>query len=118
MKRILSALVIVFVFSASAFGLSDKEYKRIKSSSKAFRDADRRLSQVWSRIKGKITRPAESAFEILKAEQREWIESERDKTAEKYITRGHDHDEAYALATDKRIEELEEWEEYMFSEDE
>ena len=118
MKRILAALVIVLVFSASAFGLSNKEYKRMRSSSKVFRDANRRLSQVWSRIKSKITRPAESAFEILKAEQREWIESDRDKTAEKYMTRSHDHDEAYAIATDKRIEELEEWDECMFPEDE
>lgn len=118
MKRILSALVLVAMLTGSAFGLSDKEYKRMKSSSKAFRDADRRLSQVWSRIKSKITRPAESAFEMLKAEQLEWIESERDKAAEKYMIRGHDRDEAYALATDKRIEELEEWEEYTLSEDE
>ena len=118
MKRILSAFVLVVVLAGSAFGLSDREYRRMRNESKLFRDADKKLSQVWSRIKSKITRPAESAFEMLKAEQREWIESERDKTAEKYMTRGHARDEAYALATNKRIEELEEWEEYMFSEEE
>ena len=114
MKRLLAA-VLVLLLSVPSFALSDAEYLRMRKSSADFARADKRLSTVWTNLKKSLPK---NVFTRLQAEQREWIESERDKAAEKYMTRGRDRDEAYALATNRRIEELEEWEEYMFSEEE
>ncbi|MBQ4431081.1 MAG: DUF1311 domain-containing protein [Synergistaceae bacterium] len=117
MKRILTVLALILVLSGSAFGLSDKEYLSMKRGDSDFAEADRVLTQVWKRIRDEITRPAESAFEILKEEQREWIASGRDKSARKYIKKGYSHTEAYTFATYDRVNELEEWEELMFGDE-
>lgn len=117
MKRILTACALILVLSGSAFGLSDKEYLSMKRGDSNFAEADSVLAQVWKRIRGEITRPAESVFEILKGEQRDWIESGRDKSARAYIKKGHSRTEAYTLATYDRVKELEEWEELMFGDE-
>ena len=118
MKRMILALFLVLLLAGSASALSNKEYKQLKKDSALFAGADRKLTEVWNRIKGEITRPAESAFEILKAEQLDWIKSGRDKAAKKHMKKGASKDVAYANATYDRVRELEEWEELMFGDEE
>ena len=118
MKRILSALLLVVMLTGSAFALSNNEYRQLKRNSKLFAGADRNLTEVWNRIKSEITRPAQSAFEILKEEQREWIKSGRDIAAKRYMRNGASKDVAYANATYDRGREFEEWEELMFGDEE
>ena len=117
MKRIVLALLLTAVLAGSAFGLSDKDYNRMRKESKVFREADRKLTSVWNRISDEITSPARSVFEVLKANQREWIKSERDKVAKKYMKEGLDDYNAYAIATYERIGYLEGWEAVIFNDE-
>ena len=117
MKRIISALLLVALFTGSAFALSDKDYKQMKKDSKIFNEADRKLGVVWRRIENQVTKAAYSVFEMLKADQRDWIKSGRDKAARKYIKEGFDDDDAYTIATYERIGYLEGWEAVMFGDD-
>ncbi|MBQ3403111.1 MAG: DUF1311 domain-containing protein [Synergistaceae bacterium] len=117
MKRILTALTLIFLLAGSAFGLSDKEYLSMKRNDPDFAEADSALTETWNRIKDEITRPAQSAFEILKAEQREWIRSGRDNAAKRYMRKGSSRTEAYTMATYDRMKELEDWEELMFGDE-
>ncbi len=87
MKRIFSALLLVALLGGSAFGLSDKEYRDMKRDSKLFRDADRKLGIVWNRIESQVTKAAQTMFDTLLEEQREWIRSGRDIAARKYMKR-------------------------------
>lgn len=103
MKRILSALLLTLIIAASAFGLSDSEYLRLKKSNADFARADRNLTQVWKRLQDRM--PG-WAFRILRDEQREWIDGWRDEDARMYMEQGYSRAEAYTLATNDRAEYL------------
>lgn len=91
------------LIAAPAFGLSDAEYRRLKRTSSDFRRADNELSEVWNGLRGSLS---SKAFSELQKSQREWIRKGRDDTAKKYIREGYSRAEAYAMATNDRVEEL------------
>ena len=103
MKRFLSAVLLTLILAGSAFGLSDREYLRMKRNSRDFARADRRLTQVWKRLQDRM--PG-WAFRILREEQREWIDGWRDEDARMYMEKGYSRIEAYTMATYDRAEYL------------
>ena len=103
MKRIFIALVLVLAVSASAFALSDAEYRRLKRTSSDFRRADNELTQVWKELKESLS---SKVFAELQKNQREWIREGRDDAARKYIREGYSRAEAYTMATNDRAELL------------
>lgn len=103
MKRLLSAAILTLILAGSAFGLSDKEYLRMKQSNADFARADARLTRVWNRLKDRM--PG-WAFKLLREEQREWIDGWRDEDARMYMDKGYSRAEAYTMATNDRAEYL------------
>lgn len=103
MKRIFSALLLVALLGGSAFGLSDKEYTRMKKSSKAFREADKFMNECYRECRQTLPR---SEFEQVQEEQREWIKSGRDEEAQSFIDDGMSRAEAYAKVTNMRAHDL------------
>ena len=95
MKRFLSAVLLTLILAGSAFGLSDREYLKMKRNSRDFARADRRLTQVWKRLQDRM--PG-WAFKILREEQREWIDGWRDEDARMYMEKGYSRIEAYTMA--------------------
>ncbi len=100
MKRVFSVVFAVLLFAASAFALSDAEYKRMKKESSAFAKADKELTQAWNEAKKVL---GKSDFNRLTKEQRNWIASGRDDRAEQLMDDGTPRDEAYAAATRERV---------------
>ena len=103
MKHILSALLLVVVLAGSAFGLSDKEYLRMKSSSKEFREADEFLTECYDECRDTLP-PAK--FRQIQQEQREWVKSGRDEQAGWFMEKGYSRIEAYTKATEMRADDL------------
>ncbi len=91
MKRILSAALLTLILAGVAFGLSDKEYTRMKKSSKAFREADKFMNECYKECRQTLPR---SEFETVAKEQREWIKSGRDEDAAALMDEGYSRAEA------------------------
>ncbi|MBQ7733176.1 MAG: DUF1311 domain-containing protein [Synergistaceae bacterium] len=105
MKRIYLALLLVLAFCSAAFALSDKDYLRLKRSSKGFARADAELSEVYEEIKDTMSA---REFERVKREQRNWVRTGRDAFAKKRMRAGDSRSEAYTAATLARVQELRE----------
>ena len=103
MKRFVSALMLVFLLTLPAFGLSDSEYLRMRKSSSDFARADKRLNQVWANLKKSLPR---SVFTQLDKIQREWVKSGRDDEAASLMDDGYSKAEAYAIVTNDRADSL------------
>ena len=103
MKRILSATLLLLILAGAAFGLSDKEYKQMMKTSKAFREADKFMNECYKECKQ--TLPS-SDFKTVQAEQLEWIKSGRDEEAKSFIDDGMKRADAYAKVTEMRAHEL------------
>ena len=103
MKRLMSIIAVVLVFTVPAFALSDAEYLRMKKSSADFAEADEFLTDAYNNVKSVMSR---SDFASIKEEQREWIKSGRDKAARAFMREGYSKMEAYTKATEERAEEL------------
>ena len=103
MKRLLSAVLLTLILAGAAFGLSDREYLRMKRNNRSFAAADRKLTRVWNRLQDRM--PG-WAFRILREEQRDWIAEGRDIAARNYIDDGFSRVEAYTMATNERAEIL------------
>ncbi|MBQ7268201.1 MAG: DUF1311 domain-containing protein [Synergistaceae bacterium] len=103
MKRLISALMLVFLMSLPAFAISDSEYLRMRKSSSDFARADKRLNQVWSGLKKSLPK---NVFSQLAKSQSEWVKSGRDEAAEQYISDGYSRMEAYTMATNDRADDL------------
>ena len=103
MKKIFSALMLLLLISSSAFALSDAEYLKMKRNSQSFARADRKLTNVWNKLKKSLP---DYAFQELQKNQREWIKKGRDDAAKKYIKEGYSRTEAYTLATNDRANNL------------
>lgn len=103
MKRLMSIVAVVLVFTVPAFALSDAEYLRMKKSSADFAEADKFLSDAYNNVKNAMPR---SEFASIKEEQREWIKSGRDEAARALMNEGYSKIEAYTKATEERGEEL------------
>ncbi len=103
MKKIFSALALLILISAPAFALSDAEYLKMKKNNQSFARADRKLTNVWNKLKKSLP---EYAFEELQKNQREWLKSGRDYAANAYIKEGYSRTEAYTFATNDRANKL------------
>ena len=100
MKRMLSALIVVFIAS-QAFALSDRDYGAMMRDTN-FAEADRNLNSAWSEAKSAMS-PGD--FASLKKSQSQWIKTGRDNDARKLIkSQGLSKVEAYAQATNDRAE--------------
>ena len=103
MKRILSAGILTLILAGSALGLSDKEYTRMMKTSKAFREADEFMTECYKECRDTLPR---SQFLEIQKEQREWLASGRDETAQDFIDDGMTRTEAYVKVTEMRAHDL------------
>lgn len=103
MRRFVFSLLLIFLMTAPAFSLSDEEYLRMKKSNADFARADKRLSQVYSRLRATMPK---KVFAELQKSQREWIASGRDDAAASLISDGYSRLEAYTIATNDRADIL------------
>ena len=103
MKRLLAVAALVLLSAGAAFALSDAEYLRMRRNSVAFARADKKLSQVWGRLKKSLPK---NVFTQLQEYQREWIASGRDVEAQGFMDEGYTRVEAYTMATNDRAEAL------------
>lgn len=103
MKRFLTALSLLLLLTAPAFALSDAEYLRMRKSSADFARADKKLNQVWARLKKSLPT---KVFTQLDKLQREWVASGRDDEAAALMADGYSRMEAYTMATNDRADSL------------
>ena len=103
MKRFVTVLALMSLMISPAFGLSDKEYLRMRKSNVDFARADRRLNQVWTNLKRSLPRKIFSQLDEL---QREWVSSGRDDEAAALMDNGYSRIEAYTIATNDRADAL------------
>ena len=103
MKRIFSALLLIVVLAGSAFGLSDKEYLRMKDNSAEFREADEFLTECYDECRDTLPR---AKFKQIQQEQREWVKSGRDEQAGWFMEKGYSRIDAYTKATEMRADDL------------
>ena len=105
MKKIFAAIVMLLVMAGSAFALSDAEYLTLKKSNSDFARADKRLTQVYGKLKAVLSK---KDFAEIMDEQLEWIESGRDQEARALMNGGYSRAEAYTMATSDRADYLQE----------
>ncbi|MBQ3402687.1 MAG: hypothetical protein IJG65_04855 [Synergistaceae bacterium] len=103
MKRFISALLLVFLLALPSFALSDAEYLRMRKSSADFARADRRLNQVWNKLRKSLPK---RIFTELDKLEREWVMSGRDDAAAQLMEEGYSRMEAYTMATNDRADAL------------
>ena len=103
MKRFLAVITLIFMLISPALALSDAEFLRMKKNNADFARADRRLSQVWNRLKKELPK---RVFNVLRDEQRDWVEYGRDEDANAYMEEGYSRVEAYTMATSDRADYL------------
>ena len=103
MKRLYAVIALVLLSASACFALSDAEYLRMKKNNADFARADRRLNQVWNRLKDSLSRRAFSELQDLQAD---WIAWGRDREAEALMNDGYSRAEAYTMATSDRADDL------------
>ena len=103
MKKFFAVIALVLLSASACFALTDSEYLRMKKNNADFARADKRLSQVWTKLKGSLSK---RAFSELQELQREWLDSGRDEAAQSYMVDGYSRVEAYTMATSDRADEL------------
>jgi hypothetical protein len=90
----------LFLFSYDILALPDSEVQQLKKESSAFKKSEERILLVWDNLPKDIRNS-------VRNEQIQWIKTERDKDAEKYMSQGDSKADAYAKATDDRSNYLE-----------
>lgn len=105
MKKIFAIVAFVLVLAGTAFALSDEEYLSLKKSNADFAKADKRLTQVYGKLKETLSK---KAFAEVKDEQLDWIDLGRDEDAAELMSRGYSRAEAYTMATSDRADYLQE----------
>ena len=103
MRKIFAALMLLVLSASMSFALTDAEYLKMKKTNADFARADKRLSQVWKRLKGSVSK---EVFTELQEYQREWIDSGRDIEAQGLMDEGYSRVEAYTMATSDRADAL------------
>ena len=103
MKKVFAVVALVLAMAGAAFALSDEEYTSLKKSNADFARADKRLTQVWKKLKADLSK---SVFAELQKDQREWIDTGRDEEADVLMNDGYSRAEAYTIATNNRADEL------------
>ena len=95
MKKVFAVVMLLLTMAGAAFALSDAEYTTLKKSNADFARADKRLTQVWKKLKADSSK---AVFAELQEYQREWIASGRDDEARelmKEVVRALDADIDY-----------------------
>lgn len=103
LKKILylaALLSMLLVFVPSAFAMSDADYKKLMKNS-AFAKSDKALNAAWKDAKSSLS---QGEFNKLKAEQRTWVKTGRDKRAKALMQNGMSKAEAYTQATNERAD--------------
>ena len=100
-KFFMSFLFLVTILATSVFALSDAEYKKMMKNPE-FARADKRLNQTWKKVSKSLKG---AALDRLKQNQREWIQTGRDASAEEFMG-DYSRVEAYIIATNLRADEL------------
>ena len=100
-KFFMSFLFLITILATSVFALSDAEYKKMMKNPE-FARADKRLNQTWKKVSKSLKG---SALDRLKQNQREWINTGRDASAEEFMG-DYSRVEAYTIATNLRADEL------------
>ena len=103
MRKIFAALMLLVLSASVSFALTDAEYLKMKKTNADFARADKRLSQVWKKLKGAVSK---EVFAELQEYQREWIDSGRDIEAQGLMDEGYSRVEAYTMATSDRADAL------------
>ena len=103
MKKVFAVVMLLLTMAGAAFALSDAEYTTLKKSNADFARADKRLTQVWKKLKADSSK---AVFAELQEYQREWIASGRDDEARELMNEGYSRAEAYTMATNNRADEL------------
>ena len=103
MRRFFAALLLILLMFSPSFALSDSEYLRMRKSSRDFAQADKRLNNVWNRLRRTLPR---RIFTRLDELQREWVKNGRDEEAESLMDDGYSRTEAYTIATNDRADAL------------
>ena len=101
-KACVSIMFILTTF-LPCFALTDAEYKQMSIESPEFKKADSDLLALWKNIMKTIK--GDFKKQILN-EQREWVKSGRDKSANEFMAVGLNKNAAYTRAVIKRIHEL------------
>ena len=105
MKKVFAVVAVLLAFVGTAFALSDGEYLSLKKSNSDFAKADKRLAQVYGKLRNALSK---KEFAELKDDQLEWINSGRDEEAEALMNEGYSRAEAYTMATNDRAGYLQE----------
>ena len=103
MKKVFASIALLLIMAASAFALSDAEYLRMKKNNADFARADKRLTQVWNKLKTSLSK---RVFAELQDLQKDWIAFGRDEEAEDLMREGYSRAEAYTMATSDRADDL------------
>ena len=103
MKRFVTALLLLLLMLSPASALSDSEYLRMRRSSADFSQADKRLNNVWNRLRRTLPK---RIFTQLDRLQREWVKTGRDDEAAALMDDGYSRTEAYTIATNDRADAL------------
>ena len=98
MKRLISIVAIIFIYSVPAFALSDAEYLKMKKDPE-FAKADRELTRAYNQAKKSMSK---EDFADFREDQRQWIARDRDVRAKTFMEDGYSKVEAYTEATLER----------------
>ncbi|MBQ7608140.1 MAG: hypothetical protein IJU76_09255 [Desulfovibrionaceae bacterium] len=111
-ERIMVRCTILFLFilsnilfAQSSFALSDQEYTNLLRTSVEFKIMDQVLGKDWKELM-QLTKRDKQYQESLRADQRNWVKSERDRIAKEFMNYGISRDLAYAKAALARVNEL------------
>ena len=103
MQHIFLIFILFLCLPNITFALSDDEYRDLLATSTKFKNADAALSNHWK----KIFKPLKGTQrQYLLDEQRAWIIDERDEIAMQFMEAGLSREDAYTIATLRRIREL------------
>lgn len=95
--------LLLLALPFTALALSDADYKRFAKESPAFAVADKRLVQVWEKLRKALPK---KDYEALLIEQRDWLQRKRDIEA-KAENDAPNLAAAYAAVTERRSAALE-----------
>lgn len=99
----LGILLCCILSAGQTFALSDAEYNSLAKNSSEFRQADKELNKFWKDTIGQLD--GDYKKQVLN-EQRQWVKTGWDKTAQKFMAQGLSKSAAYTKAIHERINQL------------
>lgn len=96
-------LLCCILVAGQSFALSDAEFNSLAKSSADFRQADKDLNKYWKDTIGNL----DGAYkkQVLN-DQRQWVKSGWDKSAQNFMAQGMSKSAAYTKAIHERINQL------------